>query len=58
MSTLQEQLVRAKARLGEDSPAVQMLQNQIAAQEQGASAQEMYLTGSVKGLETDGRKPA
>ena len=58
MSTLQKQLVRLKERLGPDSPSVQMLQDQIAAEKTGKSAQDLYLTGSVKGLETDSSKPA
>ena len=56
MSTLQERLVRATERLGPDSPAVQMLRDQIAAQGMDKSAQGLYLTGSVKGLGTDGNK--
>jgi hypothetical protein len=56
MSTLQERLIRATERLGPDSPAVQMLRDQIAAQVTGKSAQGLYLTGSVKGLGTDGNK--
>ena len=48
MSTLQEQLDRLIARKGEQGPLVQMLRNQIKAQESGKSFQELYLTGSVK----------
>ncbi len=48
MSTLQEQLDRLISRKGEDSPLVQMLRNQIAAEKSGKSLEELYLTGSVK----------
>jgi hypothetical protein len=47
MSTLQEQLDRLISRKGEDSPLVQMLRNQIAAEKSGKSLEELYLTGSV-----------
>lgn len=48
MSTLQEQLDRLIERKGESSPLVQMLRNQIAAQESGKTFQDLYITGSVK----------
>ena len=48
MSTLQDQLDRLISRKGEDSPLVQMLRNQIAAEKSGKTFQELYLTGSVK----------
>ena len=48
MSTLQDQLDRLIGRKGEDSPLVQMLRNQIAAEKSGKTFQELYLTGSVK----------
>lgn len=48
MSTLQDQLDRLISRKGEDSPLVQMLRNQIAAEKSEMSFQELYLTGSVK----------
>lgn len=48
MSSLQDLLTRQIARQGENSPAVQMLRNQIAAKKSGQSFQQMYLTGSYK----------
>jgi len=48
MLTLQDQLDRLISRKGEDSPLVQMLRNQIAAEKSGKTFQELYLTGSVK----------
>jgi hypothetical protein len=48
MSTLAEQLKREIAEQGEDSPLVQMIRNQIAAEKSGQSFQEMYLTGAYK----------
>lgn len=48
MYTLQEQLERLISRKGEDSPLVQMLRNQIAAEKLGKGLEELYLTGSVK----------
>jgi hypothetical protein len=53
MSTLQEQLERVIQRHGADSASAQMLQDQIAAQQTGKSAQELYITGSVKNVEAD-----
>jgi hypothetical protein len=47
MSTLQDQLDRLISRKGEDSPLVQMLRNQIAAEKLDKSLQELYQTGSV-----------
>ena len=48
MLTLQDQLDRLISRKGEDSPLVQMLRNQIAAEKSGKTFHELYLTGSVK----------
>ena len=57
MSTLQEQLDRLIERKGESSPLVQMLRNQIAAQESGKTFQDLYLTGSVKKKKQESQKP-
>jgi len=43
MSTLQDQLDRLISRKGEDSPLVQMLRNQIAAEKLGKSLEELYM---------------
>ena len=48
MLTLQEQLEMEIKENGESDPLVQMLRNQIKAQESGKTSQELYLTGSVK----------
>ena len=48
MLTLQEQLEVEIKENGESDPLVQMLRNQIKAQESGKTSQELYLTGSVK----------
>jgi len=47
MSALQEQLDRLIKRVGEQDPLVQMLRNQIMAEQSGKNFQELYLTGSV-----------
>jgi hypothetical protein len=47
MNTLQEQLDRLIKRKGEQDPLVQMLRNQIMAEQSGKNFQELYLTGSV-----------
>ena len=48
MSTLLEKrLERQIERLGPDSPAVQMLRDQIHAQSTGKSAQGLYITGNT-----------
>lgn len=56
-STLQEHLDRLIERKGESSPLVQMLRNQIAAQESGKTFQDLYLTGSVKKQKQESQKP-
>jgi protein involved in polysaccharide export with SLBB domain len=48
MSTLQEQLQEEIAERGENSRVAQALRNQIMAEAQGKSFQNLYLTGSVK----------
>lgn len=47
MLTLQELLKEREERLGKDHPAVQMLRDQIAAQQSDKTFQELYLTGAV-----------
>jgi len=47
-STLQEMLERQEKRLGKDSFAVKMLRDQIHAQGTKKSAEQIYVTGSVK----------
>ena len=47
MTTLLKQmLARQEARLGPDSPAVQMLRDQIASTDK--SVEDLYVTGSVR----------
>ena len=53
MSTLQEQLDRLIQRKGEQSPLVQVLRNQIAADKSRKSFRDMYLTKSVLGEAQD-----
>ncbi len=48
MTLLEEMLVRQEARLGPDSPAVQMLRDQIHAQADNKSVEETYITGGIK----------
>ena len=48
MITLQEQLQQEIQDRGENSFVAQMIRNQIMAEEQGKSFQNLYLTGSVK----------
>jgi hypothetical protein len=50
MSSLQDQLERCLDRHGPESKMAQQIRNQIAAQKTGKSAQDLYLTGSVKRL--------
>lgn len=50
MLTLEEMLKEREQRLGKNHPAVQMLRNQIIAEKDGKTFQELYLTGSVKKL--------
>ena len=45
---LEELLERQEKRLDKDSPALQFLRDQIHAAKTGKSAQELYITGSVK----------
>ena len=47
-SLLEQRLSRVIERHGEDTPYVQMLRDQIHAQETGKSAEDIYITGSVK----------
>ena len=47
MLTLEQMLEEQIQNLGADHPAVQMLRNQIAAEQDGRGFQEMYLTGSA-----------
>jgi hypothetical protein len=47
MLTLEELLKEREARLGKDHPAVQMLRNQIMAEQSGKNLRELYTTGSV-----------
>ena len=53
MLTLQEQLDEEIKLEGENSPLVQMLRNQIAAEKSGKTFQELYLSGSVKTLQKE-----
>jgi hypothetical protein len=53
MSTLQEQLDRLIARKGEQSPLVQVLRNQIAADKSRKSFHDLYSTKSVLGEAQD-----
>ena len=48
MQHLKALLARAEKEYGPDRPGLQHLRDQIAAAETGKSAQELYLTGSVK----------
>ena len=56
MLTLEELLKEREARLGKDHPAVQMLRNQIMAEQSGKHFQELYLTGSVAKKESSQTK--
>lgn len=56
MLTLEELLKEREARLGKDHPAVQMLRNQIMAEQSGKNFQELYLTGSVAKKESSQTK--
>jgi len=47
-SLLEKRLSRAISRHGENSFIAQSLRNQIHAQETGKSAEDIYITGSVK----------
>ena len=47
-SLLEKRLARVIERHGEDTPYIQMLRDQIHAQETGKSAEDIYITGSVK----------
>ena len=47
MLTLGEMLKEREARLGMDHPAVQMLRDQIKAEQSGRNFRELYTTGSV-----------
>ena len=47
MLTLQEQLAELIKERGESSPLVQMLRNQIMAEQSGKNLRELYTTGSV-----------
>ena len=49
MLTLREQLA-ALEKEAPNSRALQMLRNQVAAEERGQSARDLYVTGSVKRL--------
>lgn len=46
-SELQRRLDRAQEKFGPDAPITRLLREQIARDERGQSAQELYLTGSV-----------
>ena len=48
MITLEAQLQREIQKRGENSFVAQMIRNQIMAEAQGKSFQNLYLTGSVK----------
>ena len=52
-SLLEQRLSRVIERHGEDTPYVQMLRDQIHAQETGKSAEDIYVTGSVKPTKED-----
>lgn len=56
MLTLEELLKEREERLGRDHPAVQMLRNQIMAEQSGKNFQELYLTGSVAKKESSQTK--
>lgn len=47
MLTLQQQLERELKENGESDPVVQMLRNQIMAEQSGKNLRELYTTGSV-----------
>ncbi len=47
MLTLEELLKKREARLGNDHPAVQMLRNQIMAEQSEKNLRELCTTGSV-----------
>jgi hypothetical protein len=47
MLTLQEQLAELIKERGESSPLVQMLRNQIMAEQSGKNLRELYTSGSV-----------
>lgn len=49
MLTLKEQLARVESKYP-NSRFAQMLRNQVAAEERGQSARDLYVTGSVKRL--------
>ena len=48
MSTLEQNLERRLARYGEGDFVVKQLRRQIAANNSGQSAQDLYVTGAVK----------
>lgn len=51
MLTLEQLLEERIKNLGENHPAVQMLRNQIAAERDGQSFRDLYLTGSLSKTE-------
>jgi hypothetical protein len=44
----ERRLKRMIEKYGDNDPYVQMVRNQIAAQERGQSAQDMYITGMIR----------